>query len=76
LAEIKVKVGSVTNAQKAKRVLLNNGIYAKIQRAVQIKKGDGCGYSIVFVGQKEPALHLLKQAGIIIISVTSHDISG
>ncbi|MBR0415401.1 MAG: DUF3343 domain-containing protein [Clostridia bacterium] len=75
MAEIRVKVGSVTNAQKAKKVLLNNGIHAAIKRAVQIKKGDGCGYSVVFVGEREPALLYLKQAGIKIISVTANDIS-
>ena len=75
MAEITVKVGSITNAQKAKRILLKNGYSVTIKRAEQIKKGDGCGYSVVFFGDKQNAVKLLKKAGIKIISVSTYDLS-
>ena len=75
LAEITVKVGSITNAQKAKRVLLRSGYSVTIRRAEQIKKGDGCGYSVVFLGDKQNAVKLIKKAGVKIISVSTYDLS-
>ena len=74
MADITVKVGSVTNAQKGKRILVKNGFHAKVKRAAILRKGDGCGYTIVFRGDKEKALHLLEQAGSRIISVHPYGI--
>ena len=74
MAEITVKVGSVTNAQKAKRILLKKGYRAAVKRTSQIKKGDGCGYSIVTQGDSGTVLSILKQAGINTVSVASNDI--
>ncbi|MBQ6380106.1 MAG: DUF3343 domain-containing protein [Clostridia bacterium] len=75
MAEIRVKVGSITNAQKARKALVRNGINAGVKRALQIKKGDGCGYSVVFYGDREQGLNIIKRAGIKIISVSTHDLS-
>ena len=69
MAEIWIKVGSITNAQRAKRELIENGFSAKISRSQKIKKGEGCGYSILTDCEKQNALRLLKKAGIRIISV-------
>ncbi len=69
MTEICVKVGSVTNAQKGKRVLNHHGYSCKIRRALSIRKGDGCGYMLQFTGDEEAALHLLRRAGVRIISV-------
>ena len=74
MTEITVKVGSVTNAQKGKRVLVKNGFSAKVKRAAILQKEDGCGYSIVFRGNSEQGIHLLKQSGIHIISYHPHGI--
>ena len=74
MAEITVKVGSVTNAQKGKRILVKNGFHAKVKRAAILRKGDGCGYTIVFQGNSEQGIQLLKQAGIRIISVHPYGI--
>lgn len=69
MAEIQVKVGSVTNAQKAKRLLKQNGYYCYIRRSADIKKGEGCGYSVIFRGDSEKGLNILENSGIRIISV-------
>lgn len=74
MAEITVKVGSITNAQKGKKALLKHGFRAKVIRSRHIQKGDGCGYSIVFNGNQKNGLDLLKKAGVNIISVSSDDI--
>ena len=75
LAEIKVKVGSVTAAQKGKRALLQHGYRATIRRAAQLRRGDGCGYSLVFKGEGEKGIEILRNAGIHIISVSADDLS-
>ncbi|MBQ3431458.1 MAG: hypothetical protein IJG23_01595 [Clostridia bacterium] len=76
MTEITVKVGSVTNAQKGRRILQRNGIHAVVKRSVHIRKGDGCGYTIVFNGERQTGIQLLQKAGIKIISVRDNDISG
>lgn len=75
MAEIRVKVGSVTNAQRAKRALLSHGMQATVKRAIHIKKGDGCGYSVVFYGDVDAGLGYIKNAGIKIISVSTNGVS-
>ena len=74
MTEITVKVGSVTGAQKGKRILLKHGYRASIKRATHIKKGEGCGYGIVTQGDANKVISILKEAGIKIISVTTDDI--
>ena len=75
MAEIKIKVGSVTNAQRAKKVFELSGYRALIRRSLTIKKGEGCGYSVVVKCDAPTARALLKKAGIRIISVEENDIS-
>lgn len=41
-----VKVGTITNAQRAKQALRNRGIKATVSRIEKPKKGDGCGYAV------------------------------
>ncbi len=41
-----VKVGTVTNAQRAKYALAEKGIKSTVSRLKHPKKGDGCGYVI------------------------------
>ena len=41
-----IKVGSITNAQRAKSVLNKNSVKAVIQRLENPVPGDGCGYVI------------------------------
>ncbi len=41
-----IKVGTVTNAERARYVLRNNGINAYVTRIKNPAKGDGCGYAV------------------------------
>ncbi len=41
-----VKVGTVTNAQRAKAALRRYGIKATVMRLQKPKRGDGCGYTV------------------------------
>lgn len=41
-----IKVGSMTNAQRAKTVLNKNKIKASVKRLENPKPGDGCGYVV------------------------------
>lgn len=64
------RLGSVTNAQRAKKVLLQKGIHAYMLRIAAPSKEDGCGYA-VRVQCSEPAYitELLSDAGIRVIGV-------
>ncbi len=60
-----IKVGSITNAQRAKSVLMKYSVKAQVQRAEQIKQGDGCGYIIkVYDDDENKILNILKNNGI------------
>ena len=41
-----IKVGSITNAQRAKSILNKNRIKASVLRLENPKPGDGCGYAV------------------------------
>lgn len=69
MAEIQVKVSSVTNATRGRKILENNGFYARIKRSSDIGPKDGCGYSIYFKGNKEKGVELLRNSGIRIVEV-------
>ncbi len=65
---ILIKVGTVTNAQRAVRLLKIYGIKAYIQRLEKPKKEDGCGYAVkVKADNTEEILSLLKQNGVTVL---------
>ena len=68
MSEITIKVGSVTAAQRGKRILSHYGYHCKIERSKNFRKGDGCGYVLSFSGDREEAVNLLKKGGVKIIS--------
>lgn len=62
---IYIKVGSITNAQRAKSVLMKNAIQSEIKRTENPKPGDGCGYAItVKKADEAKALRLFDKNGI------------
>ena len=71
MTEIVVKVGSVTNAHRAKRVLEKNGYRCRVQRSHKITKGEGCGYSVVTNCDESTLRELLANAVVRIISVST-----
>ncbi len=46
----KIKFSSVTHALKAKEIIENMGYRAKINKNTNPSKNEGCGYSIIFIG--------------------------
>lgn len=69
MSETQVKVNSITYAAKGKKILTDNGFKAYIRRSRKIEKGEGCGYSIYFAGDRDKGLALLKNYGIKLIGV-------
>lgn len=60
-----IKVGSITNAQRAKSVLMKYSVRSRVERAEQIKQGDGCGYIVkVYDDDENKILNILKNNGI------------
>jgi hypothetical protein len=70
VAEIQVKVSSITNATRGERLLHNNGFSAQVKRSSELEPGNGCGYSIFFSGDKDAGVEILRKAGIRIVEVT------
>lgn len=64
-----IKIGSVTNAQRAVSVLKKNKIEAQIIRMDNPRPGDGCGYMIKVRKEESEAVHILQNNGIRILGV-------
>ena len=65
-----IKLGSVTNAQRAQRELLKRGYHARLSRMLNPKAGDGCGYVVkTDSDDKYKITHILENAGINILGV-------
>ncbi|MCH5190865.1 MAG: DUF3343 domain-containing protein [Oscillospiraceae bacterium] len=54
-----IKFSSVTYALKAKDVITDNGGKAQIRKNPNPKKGEGCGYSLIAVGNISRIISLL-----------------
>ena len=65
-----VKLGSVTNAQRAQKLLAKNGFVSRVSRLQNPKAGDGCGYVIrANERNRDEIIHILKKDGINILGV-------
>ena len=70
---IYIKVGSITNAQRARSVLVLSSTQAEINRTENPKPGDGCGYMIrIKKMDKEKVLSILKKNGIRVLGEEVH----
>lgn len=56
----KIKFSSVTHALKAKEIMENMGYKVKINKNLNPSKNEGCGYSIIFVGDINRAMVRLE----------------
>lgn len=60
-----LKVGSVTNAQRAVKVLKRKGYKSNVSRIKNPSKSDGCGYAVkVNTENISAVLHILNNNGI------------
>lgn len=65
-----IHVGSITNAMRAKRLLEAKGVTAYIHRATNPPDGDGCGYSVLVVGDVSTAEKILRSGGVRVVRVS------
>lgn len=63
-----IKVGSITNAQRARSALHARSLKAQIKRLEDPKPGDGCGY-VLMVENADKAVSILNKAGIRVLGV-------
>lgn len=61
---IYIKVGSITNAQRAQRILKSHGYKAQIKRESNPSKKEGCGYVVAVKDKNNEAIEILKKADI------------
>lgn len=65
-----IKVGTVTNAERARYVLKNNGYNTSVARIKNPKKGDGCGYAVELrTDNIEGALRIIENERIFVRGV-------
>ena len=64
MKKVIIKVGSVTYAMKAKNILQQYGMRAKVIKTVSTKKNEGGGYSVSVENPKQNVAELLRREGI------------
>ena len=64
MKKVIIKVGSVTYAMKAKNILQQYGMRAKVIKTVSTKKNEGFGYSVSVDNPKQNVAELLRREGI------------
>ena len=65
-----IKVGTITNAQRARGALRNRGIKATVSRLKNPQQGDGCGYVVqVITDDIDRAVRIIQNENIYIRGV-------
>lgn len=64
-----IKIGSITNAQRARSALHAASVKASIKRLEKPKPGEGCGYMLVLNSDLSKALRILDKNGIRVLGV-------
>ncbi|MBQ9516687.1 MAG: DUF3343 domain-containing protein [Eubacterium sp.] len=65
-----VKVGTITNAQRAKYALKSKGYKVNITRIAKPKSGDGCGYALEIVcSDVDDAVKIIENENIMVRGV-------
>ena len=59
-----IKVGSITNAQRARATLIKKGFKPQIKRIENPTKEDGCGYAVEVYSQDDAPINILEKIGI------------
>lgn len=67
---IAIKAGSITNAQRAMKVLRSKGYKPSLSRVENPLPGDGCGYIIKLTADDQSkVLKILKSSGVTVLGV-------
>ena len=64
-----IKVGSITNAQRARSILQRNSVKAYVQRLEDPKPGDGCGYVVKVEESEKNLIQILERNGVKVLGV-------
>lgn len=64
-----IKMGSVTNAQRAKRLLQTKGYKPILKRIENPQPSDGCGYVVRVTSDDEQVLRIIQNSGLGILGV-------
>ncbi|MDE5995311.1 MAG: DUF3343 domain-containing protein [Eubacterium sp.] len=67
-----IKVGAITNAQRAKSVLNKNRIKASVIRLENPKPGDGCGYVVKAEESNKDIIGILEKNSIRVLGYERH----
>lgn len=70
-----IKVGSITNAQRASSVLRSHGYKPQIKRIENPTKNDGCGYGIAVSSNSREPIEILEKNSVRIRGVEGVDLS-
>lgn len=64
MKKVMIKVGSVTYAMKARSVLQQNGMRARVIKTAGTKKDEGCGYAVSVENPPQNIGEVLQRAGV------------
>lgn len=64
MKKMRIKVGSVTYAMKAKDVLRQYGLRVQIIKTAKPMKNEGCGYALVVPATDLNVADILRRAGV------------
>lgn len=64
MKKMRIKVGSVTYAMKAKDVLRQYGLRVQIIKTAKPMKNEGCGYALVVPATDLNVVDILRRAGV------------
>lgn len=56
-----IKLGSVTNAQRAYKILYSSGYKPRIKRIENPDKSEGCGYAVELACDDEKPIDILEK---------------
>ena len=65
-----IHVGSITNAMRGRRLLEEQGIRAILHRASHPLDAEGCGYSLLVIGDSGRAQQILRSRGVRIVRIS------
>lgn len=64
-----IKVGSITNAQRAMKLLKSKNYRPSLSRIENPQPSDGCGYVVKVAASNDSIVGFLKKSGISILGV-------
>ncbi len=70
-----IKVGSITNAQRANAVLFSRGYRSAVRKLEKPSQEDGCGWAVEVQSNNGAPVNILTQSGITVRGVSTLGLS-